>query len=49
MSQLLISPKDKKELEFIQALLEKLNVKTTLIPDKDKEGTALFLLIEGAK
>lgn len=49
MSELLISPKDKKELAFIQALLEKMNVKTTLISDEDKEDSALFLLIEQAK
>lgn len=49
MSELLISRKDKKELAFIQALLEKMNVKTTLISDEDKEDSALFLLIEQAK
>lgn len=45
MQSLLITPKDKAELELISALLSRMNIVTTVFGDDDQEDLGLAILL----
>ena len=48
MQSLLITPKDKAELDLLSALLTRMNIPTTVIAEEDKEDIGMGILLQEA-
>ncbi len=46
MQSLLITPKDDAELKLLSALLDRLNIATTIISDEEQEDIGMGLLLQ---
>ncbi|MEO5945215.1 MAG: hypothetical protein ABIP79_00250 [Chitinophagaceae bacterium] len=48
MSSLIISPKNKKELNLVMELLDKMNIRNKLLTESEKEDIGLTMLMDKA-
>jgi len=46
MSSIVVNPKSKEELKFLQELLEKLGMNVTVLTDEDTEDLGLSILMK---